>query len=70
MKRPGLTRALATSLFLTLLPGCATIMQGSRQQMAISSNPSGAQVFLNGVERGMTPMVADLSRKEKHVITL
>jgi hypothetical protein len=59
---------------LLLLPlglvGCATIMQGSTQKVAISSAPTGAQVYVNGNQRGLTPMVADLSRKDIHVIAL
>lgn len=53
-----------------LIVGCATIMQGTTQPMAVSSNPSGATIHVNGVDRARTPAVIDLTRKENHIISL
>ena len=54
-------------LFLT---GCATIMNGPRQSVALSSSPTGAQVTVNGVTLGLTPMVTALRRRDTHLIRI
>lgn len=50
--------------------GCATIMQGSSEQISVASTPTGAQVFVDGREAGITPMIANLSRKDRHVLSI
>lgn len=63
--------SMVLSLGLTLLLGaCATIMQGSEQQVAFSSSPSGAFVTVNGRSLGKTPLVTDLKRKDTHMIRI
>lgn len=62
----ALTPLLA--LALPLLAGCASIMHGTTQQVAVSSSPTGAQVTVNGTQRGVTPVIADLKRKDTHVV--
>lgn len=64
--RPAL--ALALLLQLLILAGCASIMHGTTQQIAVSSSPTGAKVAVNGMDRGVTPVIADLKRKDNHVI--
>lgn len=68
--RPALRALAAAALFLQLLllGGCATIMHGTTQQIAVSSSPTGAQVSVNGMARGTTPVIADLRRKDNHVV--
>lgn len=63
-------RPLAPALLLQLplLAGCATIMHGTTQQVAVSSSPTGAKMAVNGMDRGVTPVIADLKRKDNHVI--
>jgi uncharacterized protein YceK len=46
-----------------LLTGCASIVNGSKQKVKISSTPGGAAVRIDGASTGVTPTVADLSRK-------
>lgn len=69
---PLLTRLLAVGVLLQvpLLTGCGTIMQGSTQQIGISSVPTSAQVTVNGAQRGTTPLVLDLKRKDTQLITV
>ena len=43
-------------------------MHGTTQQVAVSSSPTGAQVTVDAMERGTTPVIADLKRKDNHVI--
>ncbi len=68
--RPALRPALALTLLLQLLilVGCASIMHGTTQQIAVSSSPTGAKVTVNGMDRGVTPVIADLKRKDNHVV--
>jgi hypothetical protein len=55
------------SLFMI---SCGTIMQGTTQEVGISSNPSDARVTINGVSKGNTPMILDLKRKDTHMIKI
>jgi hypothetical protein len=47
---------------------CGTIMHGASQDLGITSAPSGAQIAIDNQSRGVTPMVANLSRKQNHII--
>lgn len=50
--------------------GCATIINGSTQQVSVSSDPPGAQVMADGNPIGVTPLVIDLQRKSNHIVTV
>lgn len=66
---PRLT-LLASICVVLLAAGCATIMHGTSQEISISSVPSGAEVIVDGKTQGLTPVVADLKRKDKHLIQI
>lgn len=55
---------------LLLLAGCATIVSDTVQVMRVKSNPSGAMVTADGIDRGMTPTQFCLSRDRDHVVTI
>ncbi len=55
---------------LVFTQACGTIMQGTTQQVGISSNPSKAYVTINGQDKGTTPMVLDLKRKDSHMVRI
>lgn len=55
---------------LFLITGCATIIHGTRQSVAISSNPSKAVVTIDGQERGSTPLTVDLKRNDTHSVKI
>ncbi len=38
-----------------MLTSCASIFTGSKRRVLFESNPSGAKVFVNGFEKGVTP---------------
>ena len=63
MSRAGLVALVA-------LTGCATIMQGSKQNVGISSSPSGAQISVDNQSMGVTPATVPLSRKDNHTVKL
>ncbi len=55
---------------IALIAGCATIMHGTTQSVGISSSPSGALVTVDNMEKGRTPVVVDLRRKEHHFVKI
>lgn len=57
---------LSVTVISFIVQGCATIMQGSTQQISVGSTPSGATIVVNGFQRLKTPAVIELSRKESH----
>lgn len=65
-----ITIILTTLLFLLFTYACGTIIHGSTQQVGISSNPSNANVTINGQNYGSTPMIIDLNRKDAHMVRI
>ena len=57
-------------LVLSLTPGCATIIRGTTQSIPISSEPSGADIIIDGALVGLTPDDIALERGRDHLITL
>ncbi len=47
--------------------GCATIADGTRQNVTVISEPPGADVFLNGQRVGTAPLVVCLNRRDEHI---
>ncbi|MDG2437429.1 MAG: PEGA domain-containing protein, partial [Polaribacter sp.] len=44
------------ALVLLISTGCATIITGSKRLVLFETDPSGAKVFVNGFEKGKTPV--------------
>ena len=61
---------LSISIILLFTQSCGTIMQGTTQQVGISSSPSDASVTINGQNYGNTPMILDLKRKDSHMVKI
>jgi len=59
--------ALFTALVVSLT-GCCSIIHGTRQDVGISSAPTGAMVKIDNVSSGNTPVVAKLTRKDNHFV--
>ena len=53
-----------------LLSGCATIVDGSTQSMTFQSSPAEAEVLINGVVVGKTPLSIDVERAEGTTLTI
>ena len=62
--------AISGGLTLLQLTGCATIIHGTKQEVGISSAPSGASVMIDNNDIGVTPVVSKLSRKANHVVKI
>ncbi len=66
-------RVLVASMAVALVvnaSGWATIVKGSHQQIAITSNPAGAYVKVDGIDKGETPMVIKMKRNKCHTVQL
>ncbi|MGA1385597.1 MAG: PEGA domain-containing protein [Flavobacteriaceae bacterium] len=50
---------------LLLLTSCATILTGSSRKVLLESNPTGAVVYVNGMERGTTPALIKLKADDR-----
>lgn len=62
-----------SALILALLPvglACASIIHGSKQSVAFTSTPSSARVTVDDQLVGNTPVVAKLTRKDKHIVRI
>lgn len=45
-----------------LFSSCATLFTGTRDTIQFNSNPSGAMIFIDGVEQCITPCTLDVKR--------
>jgi len=48
--------------------GCATLFKGTTQEVNFNSDPQKAQVIVNGVEMGETPVALKLETKKTYTI--
>ncbi|MFZ6053340.1 PEGA domain-containing protein [Halocola ammonii] len=51
-----------------LLSGCATLLAPSTHPLAIGSNPPSADVYVNGVKRGTTPLELEFKADQSYTI--
>lgn len=62
---------LILAAVLLFTSSCGTIFTGTKQNVLIKSNPSGAKIQVDGVDRGTTPSNVQLKKAFKgQVITL
>ncbi len=62
--------ALLMAAILVNASGCATVVKGPYQPIGITSNPGGALVKVDGVDKGETPMVIKMARRRAHTVQL
>jgi hypothetical protein len=55
-------------LSIFLWPGCATIIQGTTQEIPVSSDPPGVKLTVDSKSNFTTPTVLVLSRNEPHIL--
>lgn len=61
-------RVVMVAVMALELGGCGLVVNGIHQDLAITSDPAGARVSVDGVPSGTTPIVAPLKRKHAHVV--
>lgn len=52
------------------LTSCATIISGSTQNIRVTSEPTAANIYINNINVGVTPMVKLLKRNQIHILKL
>jgi len=57
-----------TALLVTPLAGCGSIMHGTTQGVGLASSPTNAKITIDNVAKGNTPVIAELTRKDTHII--
>ena len=55
----------AVTAAVMLTGGCATMINGSTQRVAVASDPPGAQVFLGDQPVGVTPTYLEVNRRDR-----
>lgn len=68
LRRIALFVALSGSY--VAITGCGTILNGSWQEVPVTSEPTGAEIWVGGVQIGQTPMTVFLRRRAEHRVTL
>lgn len=53
-----------------LVTSCCSIFNGSKQSIGFSSSPDGANVSIDGIPRGKTPLTLKLERDEDHTVKI
>jgi len=64
-----LTTVILSCAFILAI-SCATIMHGTSQKIGVSSNPTGAKVTVDNKDMGVTPIFANLSRGDNHIVKI
>lgn len=56
-------------VLLTGMTGCATVFHGGAKPMSFQSEPGGAEVLVNGVSMGRTPVTLRLKPNKDYAVT-
>ncbi len=56
------------ALVCLYLSSCALIFKGTKQEVSANSDPSRAQVWVNGINMGETPITLKLESKKTYAI--
>ena len=55
-------------VFLFMISGCATVFKGTNEEVQFHSDPQRAEVYVNGVKMGETPLTLKLESKKTYTI--
>ena len=55
---------------VAFMTGCATIVDGKKQEVTFQSSPAGAEVSINGIAKGTTPLTLQLQKAGNTTFTL
>jgi PEGA domain-containing protein len=58
-------KVLLLGLSILLFTSCASIFTGSKRSVLFESDPSGAKVYVNGFEKGVTPAQIKVKADDK-----
>lgn len=51
------------SIAILSLSSCATVFTGTSQKLSVTSDPPGADVVINGINKGQTPVTIDVKKE-------
>ena len=57
-------------VLLLLLAGCGMLFIPSTKDVTVNSSPVEAQVSIDGVDHGLTPLTIELDNNESHTIVI
>lgn len=57
------------AVMMTGISGCASVINGTTQDLTFKSEPEGATVLVDGLERGKTPVTVTLQKNEHQTVT-
>ena len=63
-----LIRPIMLAVVALLITGCATLFNSGMKTVAMSSNPAGSEVWIDGALRGTTPVSLDLNNHQSHTV--
>ncbi len=69
MKLNNIIRSVLFAPLLSLA-SCATMVNGTMQPIAITSNPTNANVYIDSMHVGKTPVQVSLTRANEHFIKI
>ncbi|MBE6419854.1 MAG: PEGA domain-containing protein [Akkermansiaceae bacterium] len=65
---------IGTYISLLALPllvnSCATVVNGTTQEVVVKSNVQGARIYINGIDRGVSPNLVTLERSESYTLEM
>lgn len=61
-------KILSLVLVCIYLSSCALVFKGTKQELSANSDPSRAQVWVNGIQMGETPITLKLESKKTYAI--
>ncbi len=61
-------KILATALMCIYLSSCALIFKGTKEEVSFRSDPQRAEVYVNRVPMGQTPLTLELVTKQTYTI--
>ena len=59
---------VALFILCLLIVGCATLFKGTREEVRFGSDPQRAEVWINGIMTGETPLSIKLESKKTYTI--
>jgi len=69
MRKIKISAAFLLLVIITVFcPGCATLFKGVSEPVDFSSNPQGADVYVDGYMRGTTPLRIKLESKNSYTV--
>lgn len=64
-----MSRFLVLAVAVVTLTGCGALFNAGPEKVTFNSDPSGAEVWIDGTRFGTTPLVVDLSKEDDYTVS-